>query len=109
MRSLATVSAPRSSPSYSSSNLPVIEGMAAYTSATRGTTIVSPRLQARRSAFETTFSSTLIGSRCDTPERLSTLLSVRAWNASSSIDLAHVRRNAHVEARRRAAARLPAR
>ena len=39
---------------------------------------------ARRSAFEMTFSSTEIGSRWLTPERLSTRLSSRAENASCS-------------------------
>ena len=42
------------------------------------------RSSARRSAFETTFSSSEIGSRWLTPERLSTFLSSRAWNAISS-------------------------
>ena len=78
IRSLAIVSAPCSSPSYSSSSLPVIAGSAAYTSDTRGTTAFSLVAIARRSALETTFSSTLIGSRCDTPLFLSTRLSLRA-------------------------------
>ena len=42
------------------------------------------RAAARRSAFETTSSSVVIGSRWLTPERLSILLSARAWNAISS-------------------------
>ena len=37
----------------------------------RGTATVSPVASARRSAFETTFSSSEIGSRWLTPERLS--------------------------------------
>ena len=40
---------------------------------------------ARRSAFETTFSITVIGMRCDTPERLSMRRSLRASNAMRSI------------------------
>ena len=39
---------------------------------------------ARRSAFETTSSSVVIGRRWLTPERLSILRSARAWNATSS-------------------------
>ena len=39
---------------------------------------------ARRSAFETTFSSSVIGSLWLTPERLSTRRSARAWIATSS-------------------------
>jgi hypothetical protein len=84
IRSRATASAPFSSPSYSNSNLPVIDGSAAYTSVTRGTTTFSPLARARRSAFEMTSSSVVIGSRWLTPERLSILRSARAWNATSS-------------------------
>jgi hypothetical protein len=62
IRSRAICSAPRSSPSYSSSNLPVIDGNAAYRSVTRGTTAVSPLCSARRSALDTTSSSVVIGS-----------------------------------------------
>ena len=83
--SRAMVSPPCSSPSYSSSSLPVIEGTAAYTSLIRGTTGSSSQRRARRSALEIAFSSTLIGSRWLTPERLSTRLSSRASNATRSI------------------------
>ena len=51
----------------------------------RGTTSVSPLRMARRSALLTTFSMAVIGMRCETPERLSTRLSVRASNATRSI------------------------
>ena len=84
MSSRAMAAPPTSSPSYSSSSLPVIAGSAAYTSVSRGTTSRSLPPMARRSAFETTFSSTEIGMRCDTPERRSTRLSVRASKATRS-------------------------
>src|SRR6059036_417255 len=71
IRSFAMASAPWSSPSYSSSSLPVMAGSAAYTSDTRGTTVFSLVAIVRRSAFDMTFSSTLIGKRCDTPLRRS--------------------------------------
>ena len=54
----------------------------------RGTTVFSLVVTVRRSAFDTTFSSTLIGSRCDTPERRSTRLSSRASKATRSISSA---------------------
>ena len=76
--SRATLSAPFSSPSYSISNLPVIDGSAAYTSVTRGTTCVSPLASARRSAFDSTFSRHVIARRWLTPERRSILRSARA-------------------------------
>jgi hypothetical protein len=79
-----TVSAPFNSPSYSISNLPVMDGSAAYTSLTRATAQSSRFISARRSAFETTFSIAEIGSRWLTPERLSMRRSCRAWNAISS-------------------------
>ena len=47
-------------------------------SVTRGTTRVSPLLAARRSAFDTTFSRQVVGSRWLTPERLSIFESRRA-------------------------------
>ena len=75
---------PTSSPSYSSSILPVMAGCAAYTSEMRGTISSSPVTMARRSELETTFSITLIGMRCDTPDRRSMRLSVRASNAMRS-------------------------
>ncbi len=50
----------------------------------RGTTSHSPVCTARRSALEIAFSITEIGIRCETPERLSTRLSVRASNAMRS-------------------------
>jgi hypothetical protein len=85
MSSCAIAWPPTSSPSYSSSIFPVIAGSAAYTSDTRGTTSHSPVIAARRSAFDTAFSSTEIGMRCETPERLSIRLSVRASKAMRSI------------------------
>jgi len=54
-------------------------------SVTRATTGASPLASARRSAFETTVSSTLIGRRWLTPDRLSIFRSARAWKAISSI------------------------
>ena len=50
----------------------------------RGTTAGSPDRRPRRSALETACSSTLIGSRWLTPERLSTRLSSRASKATRS-------------------------
>src|ERR687884_320681 len=50
----------------------------------RGTSSASPVRSARRSAFETTDSMTVIGRRCETPERLSTRLSSRASKAICS-------------------------
>ena len=50
----------------------------------RGTVIFSPAASARRSAFEMTFSSSEIGRRWLTPDRLSIFWSCRAWNATSS-------------------------
>src|ERR1700727_2593672 len=47
IRSRTTTSAPRISPSYSSSSFPVMPGMAAYRSLTRGTTSFSPCSSAR--------------------------------------------------------------
>ena len=85
MMSRATLSAPRSSPSYSSSNLPVIAGQRGVdVGDARHDRLVSPARSARRSAFDTTFSSSEIGSRWLTPERLSIFESWRAWNATSS-------------------------
>ena len=55
---------------------------------TRGTTVFSLVAMVRLSALDTTFSRTLIGSRCDTPERRSTRLSSRASNATRSISSA---------------------
>ena len=55
---------------------------------------------ARRSAFDTTFSSTEIGSRCETPDRLSMRLSSRARNASCSTTSLHVIGHAHLDRRR---------
>ncbi|MYI75516.1 MAG: hypothetical protein F4057_09440 [Acidobacteria bacterium] len=52
---------------------------------TRATTASSPAASARRSAFDNTFSRQVIGSRWLTPERRSTRLSARAWNAISSM------------------------
>src|SRR5207302_11323236 len=83
--SLLTLSAPFISPSYSSSSLPVIAGMAAYTSLMRGTAVFSSLRKARRSALEITFSMQLMGKRWLTPERLSTRLSSRATKAIRSI------------------------
>src|SRR2546423_14516170 len=51
----------------------------------RGTTVFSLVVTVRRSAFDTTFSSTLIGSRCDTPERRSTRLSSGASKGTRSL------------------------
>jgi hypothetical protein len=51
----------------------------------RGTISDSPVANARRSAFETTFSRTVIGMRCETPDRLSMRRSFRASNATRSI------------------------
>jgi hypothetical protein len=85
MSSRAMDAPPTSSPSYSSSSLPVMAGSAANTSAMRGTPSGSPVRTARRSALLTTFSIAVIGMRCDTPERLSTRLSVRASKATRSI------------------------
>ena len=51
----------------------------------RGTISASPDTMARRSALETTFSMTVIGMRCDTPDRLSMRRSLRASNAMRSI------------------------
>ena len=78
------LSEPCSSPSYSSSSLPVIAGSAAYRSPMRGTTLSSERRRARRSAFEIMLSMTVIGMRWLTPERWSTRLSSRARNAIRS-------------------------
>ena len=52
---------------------------------TRGTTTFSLVRMVRRSALDTTFSSSEIGSRCDTPLRRSTRLSSRASKAMRSI------------------------
>ena len=51
----------------------------------RGTTFLSPSAIERRSALETAFSRTLMGSRWLTPERLSTRLSSRASKATRSM------------------------
>ena len=66
----------------------MIAGSAAYTSEMRGTTVFSFVTIVRRSAFDSTLSSTLIGRRCDTPLRRSTRLSSRASNAIRSINSA---------------------
>jgi hypothetical protein len=50
-----------------------------------GTITSSPSRRARRSALETAFSNTVIGSRWDTPLRRSTRLSSRASNAIRSM------------------------
>jgi len=83
--------APSCSPSSTSSTLPLTALTAACRSHTRVTTFFSPVTSPRRSALLTTFSSSAIVSRAETPEFWSTYSLFRAWIATSSISS---RRNA---------------
>jgi hypothetical protein len=65
--------------------LPETPETACARSHTRTVIRFSPVLSPRRSAFETTFSISAIGSRADTPEFWSTYSLLRAWIATSSI------------------------